>query len=187
MHMLSDYVGKYYRLYVDNFYTSPSLFYNLWKLRTQACGTSRPRKGLPQTILDAKLKAKGDNVTSTYVYNGRNIMSALKIRDRKVVTFLSTLHNANLQPSGKVDRVTGEPVEKPEVMLEYNKYMGGVDINDQLLQYAPFARRSNKWWKKVLFRLLNVSMVNAYVLYSEWKPHMMQIDFRVQVIKQLIS
>ena len=29
-------------------------------------------------------------------------------------------------------------------------------------------KRSAKWWKKLLFRLLNVGMVNAYIRYQEW-------------------
>ena len=76
------------------------------------------------------------------------------------------------------------------MVLAYNKYMGGVvDINDQLLQYAALGRRSVKWWKKVLFRLLNLSMVNAYILFSEWKPEhrMTQTEFQIKVIKQLIG
>ena len=46
--------------------------------------------------------------------------------------------------------------------------MGGVDCNDQLLKYSAFNRRTLKWWKKVFFRLLNVAMVNSYVLHCEW-------------------
>ena len=47
-------------------------------------------------------------------------------------------------------------------------YMGCVDCNDQLLKYSAFNHRTLKWWKKVFFRLLNVAMVNAYVLHCEW-------------------
>ena len=46
--------------------------------------------------------------------------------------------------------------------------MGGVDCNDQLLKYSVFNRRTLKWWKKVFFRLLNVAMVNSYMLHCEW-------------------
>ena len=45
--------------------------------------------------------------------------------------------------------------------------MGGVDRNDQLLKYSAFNKRSAKWWKKLLFRLLNVGMVNVYICYKE--------------------
>ena len=52
----------------------------------------------------------------------------------------STEHNAQ-------NSIT-EPILKPEVMNKYIKYMGGVDLNDQLAKYSAFNRRSCKWWKK---------------------------------------
>ena len=80
-------------------------------------------------------------------------------------------------------------------MHQYNTYMGGVDTNDQLLKYSAYSRRCSKWWEKVAFRLLNVAMVNAYVLYKEWcqktnvmhKKRLSHTDFRISVIKQLLS
>ena len=42
---------------MDNFYTSPYLFYNLKVLEgTGACGTAQPRKKLPTEIVKAKFK-----------------------------------------------------------------------------------------------------------------------------------
>jgi len=46
--------------------------------------------------------------------------------------------------------------------------MGVVDCNDQLLKYSAICRRTVKWWKKVFSRLLNLSVVNSYILYREW-------------------
>ena len=36
------------------------------------------------------------------------------------------------------------PIEKPDVICQYNNFMGGVDLNDQLLGYSPFSRRTLK-------------------------------------------
>ena len=46
--------------------------------------------------------------------------------------------------------------------------MDGVDLNDQLLKYSAFNRRSVKWWKKLLFCVLNLAMVNAFICFKEW-------------------
>ena len=46
MKLLSSYLNKGYVIHVDNFYTSPYLFYNLLSLKTHACGTACPQNGL---------------------------------------------------------------------------------------------------------------------------------------------
>ena len=43
--------------------------------------------------------------------------------------------------------------------------MNNVDRLDQLMSYYSFLRRSVKWWRKVLFWLLEVAVVNEYILY----------------------
>ena len=110
-----------------------------------------------------------------------------------MVTLISSAYNADMTDTGKKDWKTGEAIKKPKVMLMYNKYMGGVDANDQLLKYSHFNRRSIKWWKKIFFRLLNICIVNAYVLLKEHCKSIgtlykkTQTDFRVAVIKKLVS
>ena len=64
--------------------------------------------------------------------------------------------------------------------------MGGVDKSDQLYGYNNFSR---KWWKRVYFHLLDVTLVNAYVLYyktCEGKV-LSHMDFRIEVAKGLIG
>ena len=135
------------------------------------------------------MKQKGQSKIMSYP----NELSIVKLYDRKVVTLISSTYNGDLTDTGKKDRKPGESIQKPKVMLMYNKYMGGVDANDQLLKYSHFNRRTIKWWKKVFFRMLNICMVNAFIL---WKEHCKkfgtpykksQTDFRVSVIKKLTS
>ena len=73
--------------------------------------------------------------------------------------------------------------------------MGGVELNDQLLKYSAFSRHSLKWWEKVFFHLMNIAVVNSYIMYKAWlstKPstknkHVTQIYFCTNVIKAMIS
>ena len=39
---------------------------------------------------------------------------------------------------------------------DYNLHMGGVDKSDQLVLYYGYSHRSQKWWKRVSFRLLDL-------------------------------
>ena len=61
MSLLENYKKQGYTVYMDNFYTSSYLFYNLNVLEgTGACGTARPRKELPIEIVKTKFKQRGE-------------------------------------------------------------------------------------------------------------------------------
>ena len=64
-------------------------------------------------------------------------------------------------------RFNSQTKDKPLVVADYNQYMLGVDKLDQLTSYYSFLHRSVKWWRKVFFWLLEVSVVNSYVIYKE--------------------
>jgi hypothetical protein len=44
--------------------------------------------------------------------------------------------------------------------------MGGVDISDQYISSYNFIRKSKKWWRKMFFWLLEVAVVNSFILYN---------------------
>ena len=51
------------------------------------------------------------------------------------------------------DKDTNEIIMKPNMVVNYNKYMGGVDTSDQMVSYTNSIVKSFKWWKKVIFVL----------------------------------
>ena len=83
MKLLSSYLNKVYVIHMDNFYSSPYLFYNLLLLKAH---TVCPRKGLPQEIVSAKFKVRGESITMNY----DSKIVAHRTLDRKHVTLLST-------------------------------------------------------------------------------------------------
>jgi hypothetical protein len=58
-------------------------------------------------------------------------------------------------------------LRKPVVVEQYNKYMGGVDRSNQLLSYYGFSHRTVKWWKRAAFHLIDMAIVNAYIMKTE--------------------
>ena len=44
--------------------------------------------------------------------------------------------------------------------------MAGVDLNDQLRSYYPIGRKSHKWWRSCFWYLLEVAVLNAYIIYK---------------------
>ena len=107
------------------------------------------RKGIPREIQQAKLKCREEKLMS---YG--NKISMLKIYDRKPVFLFSTLYNSEKVDTGKINFIIKEVIKKPRMMIQYNKNMGGVDANDQLLKYSHFSRRTLKWWKKSVLQVV---------------------------------
>ena len=55
-------------------------------------------------------------------------------------------------------------IEKPQVVVDYNDHMLGVDELDQLASYYSFLHKSVKWWPEV-------AVINAYIVYEEHTQH----------------
>ena len=55
---------------------------------------------------------------------------------------MSTVYNSQNTDTGKKHFQTKETIQKPLVMIKYNRSMGGVDANDQLLKYSHFSKQT---------------------------------------------
>ena len=151
-----------HRLFLDNFYTSPQLVQDLFQRKTGVCGTLRTnRKGTPQEIKSVKLD-KGE-WKAMHLKDGG--IQLIKWKDKRDVNVISSIHNADFVECP----VKGDPGKtklKPKAVIDYNKGMGAVDLSDQLATYEAFIHAFLKWYKKVGFHLINLCIVNAYILYK---------------------
>jgi hypothetical protein len=98
---------------------------------------------------------------------------------------------------GAVKRKTGNGNEEgeipcPQAIINYTKYMGGVDISDQKRKYYGVGRSSKKWWKFIFYFVINVCVVNSFILYdlnncpSLTAHRNRQLTFRCNLVQQLI-
>ena len=179
--------GKGYHVYFDNFYTSPYLCKLLLSTGFGSCGTLRlDRKDVPKSF------QKADVALGEVVHYKDGELMGLKWRDKRVVALLTTIHKeGTVTKQRRRKGATGghQTVQKPLGIDQYNAYMGGVDKSDQLVTYYGYNNFSRKWWKRVYFHLLDVTLVNAYVLYyktCEGKV-LSHMDFRIEVAKGLIG
>lgn len=51
-------------------------------------------------------------------------------------------------------------------VLFYNKNMGAVDKFDQLKVRYSIGRRSRKWSHRMFYSLLDLAIVNSYIMYN---------------------
>ena len=56
---------------------------------------------------------------------------------------------------------------KPEMLIEYNQHMGGVDKMDQSRSYYGVIRSSKKYWKHILFNIFNIAIINSFILFNK--------------------
>ena len=80
-------------------------------------------------------------------------------------------------------------INKPSMVMDYIKYMGGVDIADQFVTYYGFTHCYKKWWKWVFFYLLEMCSVNAYIVHSSTCSgrQLTHMDFILLVARQLLE
>ena len=97
--LIDGLLGKGYKLFVDNWYTSEALFAYLQEKQTAACGTARKnRLSLPASLKNPRLQ-KGE-----HAFWRKGDMLAVRFNDKKEIYFLSTMHQANIVETGKRDR-----------------------------------------------------------------------------------
>lgn len=59
-----------------------------------------------------------------------------------------------------------ENVRCPQSIVDYNKFMGGVDRFDQRMSAYPIGWKSRRWWMKLFFYFVDAGIVNSY-FYEE--------------------
>ena len=75
--------------------------------------------------------------------------------------FLSNFHNPE-EESSVFRRTKGRQARVvPQVAVDYNKHMGGVDQLDSLRGIATCSIMSIKWWHALFWWILDPAMVNA--------------------------
>ena len=70
--------------------------------------------------------------------------------------------------SAKKTNYKGHKVTKPQPVFLYNRYMLGVDLTDQFLQYNSFLHKSVKWLKKFFAHCLNMGLLNTHILHKKY-------------------
>jgi len=177
---------KNHVLYIDNFFNSVELLQQLKEKKIHAVGTvNGNRRHMPKFKPDKSLK-RGD----MQWFTSDTSLLATKWKDKRCVHMLSNYHQPEDVGQVKRKEKNGQTIEVPcpQVVIDYNSNMNGVDIFDQRLSYYKIDRRSKKWWHRIFFYLLDASIVNSNNIYNRLKlPQISAKDFRRSVINGLLS
>jgi hypothetical protein len=114
-------------------------------------------------------------------------------QDKRQVLMLSTYHDASVQNVNRRGRGgTTVDIQKPTVIVEYTSRMGAVDRADHLCTSYNFARKSCKWWRKLFFWIIEVSVVNSFILFNasqiqRGQPKCSHLEYRKKLITELVG
>lgn len=161
-------------LFIDNWYSSPTIFKLLHQdLKTNVCGTVRSnRKFMPKG--NKKLQ-RGEHESLS-----ANGILYVRWRDKREVNMLTTFHNDEFINSGEKSI--------PKCVNEYNKNMGSVDKTDMLLSSVECVRKTVKWYKKLFFHILDLSILNSYFIYqTKTGKNISVADFQLNLCREMLQ
>jgi hypothetical protein len=122
----------------------------------------RPNRGIPK---DLEKEAKELKRGQSYFRRKGDILVQV-CKDKRSVRMISTIHDSKQINTEKTDRKTSEEINKPNCIVQYNKYLNGVDCADQYLSYYSIVRKTVKWSKKVVLFLLSCALFNSFLIYK---------------------
>ena len=126
----------------------------------------------------AKLK-KGE-----YIWRRCKKVYVSKWRDRREVLAITTKYHPKLI---SVRNRFGQEKIKPEEIYQYNLNMAGIDHNDQMVSYYSSPRKTIRWYKKVMFHLLDIFLWNAYYIEKKYTEKMTFLQFCEEIIRSYLQ
>ncbi|PNF42548.1 hypothetical protein B7P43_G06920 [Cryptotermes secundus] len=139
----------------------------VWKIRT-----------IFDTLINAYLK-KGD----IHVRVRRNL-TALASKDICDVYVLTNMHCPPAE--GSFCDEHGNAI-KPAIVVDYNMHMGYVDKEDRMANGYSISRRTWKWTNKLFFHLLDLTILNSFILLSSCGAKLSHREFRLALVHNTLE
>jgi len=170
-------------VFMDRWFTSPLLIIELLKRGIYGVGTVQTnRTGLPGDFKLAKSTktkpvAAGTSVraqSSVKVDQVAHTLYATSWMDKKPVTFLGSAFGLVVDFCLRTSRDGNGKIQVPVPMMAkmYQDYMDAVDRGDMLKMVYGLVKvfTSFKPWQKLFVGILDITLVNAWVLFQKTKP-----------------
>ena len=178
--------GKKHILATDGLYTSEKLlqedsFYFIGSIRYNRIKSE-------QEAITKPIKSG----SYQYYYkkvNGKYLLLT-KYMDNKLILIVSNfLNSSNTLNRYRWDKKTMRftKMKYPEVIKIYSHLMKGVDIGNQLISYYELRHKTYKWWKRILFHLIDISIVNSFIIYKKITDDktITQKNYRLEIIRAI--
>lgn len=184
--MTQRYQNQQLILFTDNWFTSPTLMNALKQRGIRMCGSVRSnRKGMPKISKNAiKALAKGE-----CIQRQKDDTCLAVWKDQKAVQVL--FNHVSPRATTTLDRWTDEgeriSIGCPQAIHDYFYHARSVDVVNQLHYSYPIGRKARRCWPRLAWWLLDICIINAFKLWSIGQHHPKQLDFREQLMHQLLK
>lgn len=162
----------------DNWYSSVPLVEELRKRNLTYVGTMKKNKReIPAEFLPS---ASREEQSSLFGFTSDKTLVSYVPKKKKAVVLISSMHHSN-----EIDQST----KKPEIIMFYNTTKGGVDALDEKCTIYSAQRRSRRWPLTIFYALLNISLVNAQVLFHSFpgNPTLTRAEFIKNLSRSLLE
>ncbi|KAK4299709.1 hypothetical protein Pmani_028025 [Petrolisthes manimaculis] len=174
--------------FIDNFFTTLPLLKAFKEADIGLTGTIRKDKVRSVPLSDIKKKERG--VAELFQEKEKQIAICLWNDNSDVRMATNKSDSASLSMS-KCKRWSKKKKEvvvlpQPNIVKQYNKGMGGVDLFDQFRGKYRVSFRKRVWYFPLFRFLLNGSIVNGWILYK--KIHMVtELEFLREIVNVLLK
>ena len=186
MRMVQQYQDQQLVLFTDSWFTSPTLLNALQQRGIRLCGSvRRNRKGMPSIP-----KATIDGLRrGEYIQRQKGDTSFVAWKDQKTVCVL--YNHVSPGAVASLDRWNedGEKVSIgcPQAIHDYFYHARSVDVINQLHYSYLIGRKARRCWPRLAWWLLDMCILNAFKLWSIGQDHPSQLQFREELMHQLLE
>ncbi|POM73266.1 Hypothetical protein PHPALM_9902 [Phytophthora palmivora] len=166
----------------DRFYTSVKLALELLHRRMYLTGTIQTdRSGYAKDVV-TKMKTRTVNKKKVVIPSqGTTKLAENKMFPQLTAVMWMDRHPVHMLSSGGsretgivMRRIHGEmkPIPAPELVRDYHRWMGGVDVHDQLRMQrysVQLSYKTRKYYRTLFFGLFDMAVVNAFIVFRHFR------------------
>ena len=171
----------------DNYFASPDLLLHLKENNQRAVCTLRSNMTRNCPLLAEKdLKKKGRGAIDYREAEGVVVCKWYDNRSVLVASNFASVHP--VEPCQRWDKNQDQiiAVKRPFLIRKYNETMGGVDKSDMLMAMNRCCLKSRKWYMRIIYYLIDLSVCNAWLLYKANGGTRSLTEFRTSIMATLL-
>ncbi|KRY70144.1 PiggyBac transposable element-derived protein 1 [Trichinella pseudospiralis] len=159
---------KGYKVFFDNYFAFLELQEALLRDGIYSVATIRSNRlrGCP-VMPSNELKRKGRGATD-FCCTRDNKLCVVKWFDNREVILTSTYKCVDpVEPVRRWDKRQRQFIDVPcpQIVKEYNQFMGGVDLTGMLISLYRIDHKCRKWHRRVFFWAIHVALTNSWLKY----------------------